>query len=142
MKTNPERTPRPGEKPWPHKAPSPSRSWTVYQDNWAKVIVVKDACPSPLCSGDDACGTYATLSWDLTKERQQNKQIMQIKQRASHGPRRPPAKDVTVTANRRPPPSGVTCAPATGRRGSQAYKRANCVLQPRLRPIVSQPPYN
>ena len=31
---------------------------------------------------------------------EQDKQIMQ---RASHGPRRPPAKDVTVTANRRPP---------------------------------------
>ena len=41
----------------------------------------------------------------------------QIKQMASHGPRRPPAKDVTVTANRRPPSGGVTCAPATGRRG-------------------------
>jgi hypothetical protein len=43
------------------------------------------------------------LSWDLTKERHQNKQIMQIKQRASHSPRPPPAKDVTVTANQRPP---------------------------------------
>ena len=31
---------------------------------------------------------------------EQDKQIMH---RASHGPRRPPAKDVTVTANRRPP---------------------------------------
>ena len=93
-----------GKKPWPYKAPSPNRSWTVYQDNWVKVIAVKEACPPPLCSGDDACGTYATLSWNLTKEREQNKQIRQIEQRASHGPRRPPAKDVTVTANRRPPP--------------------------------------
>ena len=36
-------------------------------------------------------------------EQEEIEQNMQIKQRASHGPRRPPAKDVTVTANRRPP---------------------------------------
>jgi hypothetical protein len=43
---------------------------------------------------------------------------------------------VTVTANWRPPPSGLTCAPSTGRRGSQTYKRANCVRQPCLHPIA------
>ena len=39
----------------------------------------------------------------LVNEQEETEQDMQIKQMASHGPRRPPAKDVTVTANRRPP---------------------------------------
>ena len=48
-------------------------------------------------------------------EQEEPEQNMQIMQRASRGPRRPPAKDVTVTADD-PPSSGVTWAQATGRR--------------------------
>ena len=36
-------------------------------------------------------------------EQEETEQIRQIMQRASHSPRRPLAKDVTVTANLRPP---------------------------------------
>jgi hypothetical protein len=46
------------KKTWPYKAPSPGRSWTAYQDNLAKAIVVKEACPSPLCSWGDASVRY------------------------------------------------------------------------------------
>ena len=63
--------------------------------------------------------------------------------RRVHSLGNPPAKDVTVTVNRRPPPIGVTCAPATGRRGrhgSQTYNHTNRVRQPRLQPIKSPPP--
>ena len=33
---------------------------------------------TPVFGGDDTCGTYATLSWNLTKEKEQNKQIRKI----------------------------------------------------------------
>ena len=45
------------------------------------------------------------VSWRLrnVETHQWYEQDKQIMQRASHGPRQPPAKDVTVTANLRPP---------------------------------------
>ena len=48
---------------------------------------------------------------------------------ASHGPRRPPAKDVTVTANQHPPSGGMTCAPATGRHGEPGKDKDDVAVE-------------
>jgi hypothetical protein len=38
LKTNPEGPLDAGKKPWPYKAPSPSRSLTAYQRQWSKLL--------------------------------------------------------------------------------------------------------